>query len=174
MITILTGPVGGGKTTFLRTAVGLLGARGLPVDGYLSERVMNRGDLVGYDLADLRSGLRRPFLRTAGPPDGLKAGRFVMDPGGLAAAETLIGRSRPAALLVVDELGPLELEGRGVWPAAAPVFADPRRNCLVVVRDTLRDAFRARWPEGIETAVVPLSVSGDPETLVRAVSKGGL
>jgi len=171
MITILTGPVGGGKTTFLKAAVGLLRGRGLLLDGYLCERIMDDGQIIGYDLADLCSGGRRPFLRMPGPPGGQKTGRYVLDPDGLAAAETIIGRSRPGALLIIDELGPLELEGKGVWPAAAPVFADSRRSCLAVVRETLLAGFRAHWPEGIETAVVELPVSRDPEVLAEAVSE---
>jgi nucleoside-triphosphatase THEP1 len=171
MITILTGPVGGGKTTFLKAAVGLLRGRGIFLDGFLSERVMEGEEVSGYDLVDLRSGNRRPFLRRTGPSDGPKTGRYVLDPGALIAAEAIIGRSRPALPLVLDELGRLELEGKGVWPAAAPVFADSRRICLVVVREALLDDFRTRWPAGIETAVLPLPASRDPEVLARALAR---
>jgi len=172
MITILTGPVGGGKTTFLESAVGRLRLRGMPPDGYLSERVMEGKTVSGYDLLDLRSGGRRPFLRRTGPPDGQKAGRYVMNSAGLAAAEKIIGRSRPGRLLVIDELGHLELAGKGVWPAAAPIFSDCRRANLVVIRRTLLDAFRTRWPAGIEISIVGLPASRDPDVLIRGISKG--
>ena len=171
MITILTGPVGGGKTTFLKTAVDCLRFRGISPDGYLSERVMDGKTVAGYDLADLRSGGRVPFLRRPGPPEGTRVGSYGLFPDGLAAAEKIISRSRPSEPIVIDELGRLELEGTGVWPAAAPVFADVRRVCLVVVRDALFDHFRTRWPAGVAISVVPLPASRDPEILVREILK---
>ena len=144
MITILTGPVGAGKTTFLKAVVDRLRALGRPPDGYLSER--------------------------AG--DGLRTGAFDVLPGGLAAAADIIGRSDPSRLLIIDELGRLELGGGGVWPAAVPVFADVRRSCLVVVRDALMEDYQKRWPAGIAVAVVPLPPSRDPEILVRVLPAG--
>jgi len=172
MITILTGPVGGGKTTFLKAVVGRLTALGRPPDGYLSERAGDGRPAPGYDLLDLRTGRRIPFLRIAGAADGLRTGAFDVLPGGLAAAADIIGRSDPSRLLIIDELGRLELGGRGVWPAAAPVFADARRSCLVVVRDTLMEDFQKRWPARIAVAVVPLPPSRDPEILIRALPAG--
>jgi nucleoside-triphosphatase THEP1 len=169
MIKILTGPVGGGKTTFLKSAVGLLRERGILPDGYLSERVMDGTIVSGYDLADLRSGGRRPFLRRRDREEGPKIGPYALNPDTLAEAEEIIGRSRPAELLIIDELGRLELEGGGVWPAAASIFADPLRTCLVVVREALLDDFRTRWPAGIEISVVRLPASRDPEILVREI-----
>ncbi|MHB8054155.1 MAG: nucleoside-triphosphatase [Candidatus Aminicenantales bacterium] len=171
MITILTGPVGGGKTRFLKSAIDLLRSRGISPDGYLSERIMNGATVSGYDLADLRTGTRHPFLRRRDGDEGSGIGPYALNPDGLAAAEKIIGGSRAVEPLVLDELGYLELGGAGVWPAAAPVFADSLRVCLVVVRETLLDDFRTRWPAGIEISVVRLPASRDPEILVREMAK---
>ncbi|MCX6567401.1 MAG: DUF2478 domain-containing protein [Candidatus Aminicenantes bacterium] len=171
MITILTGPVGGGKTTFLKSAVDRLRLRGIPPEGYLSERVMEGKAVFGYDLVDLRSGGRRPFLRRRDRGAGPGIGPYALNPDGLAAAQKIIGRSRAAELLVIDELGRLELEGKGIWSAAAPAFADGRRSCLIVVREALLDDFRTRWPAGIEISVVELPASRDPEILLREIGK---
>ena len=172
MITILTGPVGAGKTTFLKALVDRLRALGRPPDGYLSERAGDGLPAPGYDLLDLRSGRRMPFLRKAGRASGLRTGAFDVLPGGLAAAADIIARSDPSRLLIIDELGRLELGGGGVWPAAVPVFADVRRSCLVVVRDALMEDYQKRWPAGIAVAVVPLPPSRDPEILVRVLPAG--
>jgi len=93
-------------------------------------------------------------------------------PDGLAAAEKIIGRSRPDEPLIIDEFGRLELEGTGVWPASEPVFADGRRICLVVIRKALLEDFRTRWPAGMKISVVRLPASRDPEILVREILKG--
>jgi nucleoside-triphosphatase THEP1 len=171
VITILTGPIGGGKTTFLRSIVTRLGGHRVSFDGYLSERILEGGDLRGYDLADLRTGVRRPFLRRSGPLDWPAVGRFVMDPNGLAAAERIIARGLPADLLILDELGRLESEGRGVWPAARPVLADPRKDSLVVIREGLLDFFRMHWAgEGVPMRIVSVAERVDPETVVRELT----
>jgi molybdopterin synthase sulfur carrier subunit len=65
-----------------------------------------------------------------------------MLPEGLAQANGIIRRSRAGDLLIVDEIGPLELEGRGLWPALKDHLFDDRRRSLVVVRDSLLEQFR--------------------------------
>lgn len=68
-------------------------------------------------------------------------------------------------VLVVDELGPLELrQGRG-WLTALDILAARRTGCaLVVVRPSLVDEFRARF-SGREIEVV--SAESNPERLVK-------
>jgi nucleoside-triphosphatase THEP1 len=171
VITILTGPIGGGKTTFLRSVVIRLGVEQIPFDGYLSERVLEGGELRGYDLTDLRTGVRLPFLRRSGPREWPAVGQFVMDPNGLAAAERIIARGLPADLLILDELGRLESEGRGVWPVACPVLADPRRDSLVVIREGLLDSYRSRWEgEGVPVRTVCVTDSADSENFLRELT----
>jgi nucleoside-triphosphatase THEP1 len=43
----------------------------------------------------------------------------------------------PGETLIVDEVGPLELSGRGVWPALKEALLKPSFNCLLVVRKPL-------------------------------------
>ena len=60
-------------------------------------------------------------------------------------------------LLVVDEIGPLELEqGRGLAPVLEPLAAGRVPRALVVVRAWLLDALRARLP-GISMATFTVS-----------------
>jgi nucleoside-triphosphatase THEP1 len=143
VITILTGPVGGGKTTFLERGLPSLLERHPRLDGYLSLRVLAGGDTAGYDLRDLRTAERIPLLRRCGEADGFRVGPYVLLPRGLAAAEEIIRRGAAADLLIVDEVGPLELAGGGVWPALIGEFAGRDRPALVVVRETLVDDIRA-------------------------------
>jgi len=73
--------------------------------------------------------------------------------------------------LILDELGRLESEGRGVWPAACPVLADPRRDSLVVIRQGLLDSFRTRWAgEGVSMRIVSMAETVDPATLLRELT----
>jgi molybdopterin synthase sulfur carrier subunit len=150
-IHVLTGPVDSGKTTFLRdTLAG--GVPGRPVRGYLSPRVLVEGRTDGYDLLDLGDASVRPFLRRRGESDWQRVGPYFLVPEALSRAGRLIRESRADALLVVDEVGPLEMSGRGVWPELAEVLKDPGRMILLVVRDGLLKTFRGRL-SGMPVAV---------------------
>lgn len=161
MIYLLTGPVGGGKTTFLERGLQSLRERHPHLDGYLGLRVCAGGETVGYDLRDLRTEARIPLLRRCGEADGFRVGPYVLLPRGLAAAEEIIRRGAAADLLIVDEVGPLELAGGGVWPALIGEFSARNRPALIVVRETLVDDIRA-------------ALAGREMTVIRADAAAGL
>lgn len=137
-IRILTGPVESGKTSFLREALARSpGAASPAADGYLSLRVPGPGRTEGYDLFALGDASIRPFLRRKGGADWPKVGPYSLVPETLALAGRIIRESRAGRLLVVDEIGPLEMTGSGVWPALSEVLGDGGREILLVVRDVL-------------------------------------
>lgn len=144
MILVLTGPVHSGKTTLLRRLLPGLQVLGLPASGYLSLMVMEDGEILGYDLFDVKKGKPIPFLRREGEAGWQKVGSYFFLPGGLEAAAAAILGSRPGEILIVDEVGPMELAGRGVWPALSEVLSRPSLDCLLVVRRPLLDDLRDR------------------------------
>jgi nucleoside-triphosphatase THEP1 len=148
VIYILSGPVGVGKTTFLEGMVVL--ARGLDpnFDGFLSPRVIEDGRTAGYDLLDLKTETRIPLLRRSGDESWLRTGPYRMLPDGLAAGEAIIRRSFVSNLLIVDEIGPLEFEGRGFWPALKDALEEGRSRkgpVLVVIRSRLVRDLRKKF-----------------------------
>ncbi len=48
--------------------------------------------------------------------------------------------------VVIDEVGPLELDGKGLMPAVELALAS-RVNVLIVVRSSLRKALEGRFPQ---------------------------
>jgi nucleoside-triphosphatase THEP1 len=141
MIVILTGGVGSGKSAFLGRLLKILQTRSLSLDGFVGERVFENDRLSGYDLVAVRDGKRFPFLRRRGRGGIEEIGPWSSDPAGSAAAAKIIAGAHPDALLVVDELGPLELAGGGHWPALAAVLDRPQRRFLFVIRDTCLNDF---------------------------------
>lgn len=143
MIFVLSGPVHGGKTTFLEKALPRWASRGLAYGGFLSVAVTEGNGATGYDLLELKTGQRRPYLRRAGESDAGRVGPFFFAPGTLELARTIIRKADPRELLVVDEVGPLELRGKGLWPALREIVTAPARRSLLVVREEILDAFAA-------------------------------
>jgi nucleoside-triphosphatase THEP1 len=134
MILVLTGPVHGGKTTFLERSLARWASLGLAPGGFLSIAMTGASGATGYDLLELRTGCRHPYLRREGKPDAERIGPFFFVPETLELARTIIREAEARELLVVDEVGPLELLGGGLWPALREALSRPGLRCLLVAR----------------------------------------
>lgn len=141
---MLTGPVHSGKSTFLDDVVFELREGGWNVGGFLSESIWEAAECTGYDLVDLIEDKTYPYIRRKGEETWQRTGSFFFIPEGLKKAQAIIRRDRQTDLLVVDEIGPLELAGKGLWPALKDILFPPPTNLLLVVRDSLRDAWLQR------------------------------
>ena len=144
MIIILTGPVHSGKTSLLKRIEGKLMESGIFVQGFLSESLWNKDQAIGYDLYNLQNKKSLPFIRKEGKAGWEKIGAYFFLPKGLAEAKEIIFNSSPLKWLFVDEIGPLELSEKGIWPALAHTFAVAPLKILCVVRRQILDEFLAK------------------------------
>lgn len=103
----------------------------------MSEVVEQDNEKIGYDLLDLESEKLIPFIRRSGQKNWEKIGPYFFIPQGLAWAERIILRSKDAEILVVDEIGPLELEGKGLWPALKKIIFQRHQKFIFVVRRSI-------------------------------------
>ncbi len=136
MIFILTGPIHSGKTILLKKVVKGLREQQQNIDicGFLSEAVIEHQEIVGYDLIDLEEEKSIPFLRKEGKKGWDNIGSYFFVPQSLDKAKNIILQSEEDELLIVDEVGPLELKGKGLWPALKHVVFLPLRRSLLVMR----------------------------------------
>jgi nucleoside-triphosphatase THEP1 len=169
-VVILTGERGVGKTTVCRETVTLAKARDYTCGGILT-LTQPGGEL---DVLDASSGDTR---RLTLPPDAKPAivqGHFRFAPETLGWGNMVLARATPCQLLVIDELGPLEIEqGRG-WTKAPDVLR--RGNfalALVVVRPELVVKAQLRLPVGAIAvlAVTPEDRDGLPSTLLDMLER---
>ena len=141
MIFILTGPVNSGKTTFLKRVIEELKKQQVKMDGFLSEGIVKDQEKIGYDLVDLRVGKSVPFIRKTGQQDWQRVGPYFFIPKALSRAKKIILRSREEEILVVDEIGPLELSGQGLWDALEQVIFQRLQKYLFVLRREILEDF---------------------------------
>ncbi len=141
MIHILTGPVHSGKTTFLQRLTAELKHRKIAVDGFLSLSVKEREEFIGYDLFDLQQESSTPFIRKTGKEKWQRIGDYYFIPETLDMAQNIILRSREADIKVIDEVGPLELHGKGLWPALEKTVSLPAPDLVCVIRNALLETW---------------------------------
>jgi len=141
-IVVLTGPSGSGKTTTCRKWIALAQQRGLDCAGILCPARFEGKRKIGIDLLDVRTGERRPLAQVDDQPADLRIGPFRFDTQAINRATAILDAACPCDVLIVDEIGPLELErGRG-WVNALEVLRAGRFGVAVaVVRPRLVEAF---------------------------------
>jgi nucleoside-triphosphatase THEP1 len=171
VILILTGPVQSGKTRFLTGIISGLDKTKTGVSGFLSPAVYEGDRLIGYDLAVLGREKPVPYIRKRGRPGWERIGPYFFIPQALRDARQTIMESRARDLLVVDEVGPLELGGGGVWGPLATVLASPGRRCLLVVRAACLAALPARL-DGLPYKVFLIEEPAARNSLFLEIARG--
>jgi nucleoside-triphosphatase len=148
VLVVLSGASGCGKTTLCAGVTAAARARGLAVAGLLTLPSRVDGRQVGLEVEDLSSGERRPLAQARvepGPGAGLATEGWRFDPEGLAWGTRALKRASPCDVLVIDELGPLELVRNRGWTAGLDALRAGRyRLALAVVRPSLLSRFQER------------------------------
>jgi len=156
---LITGIRGVGKTTLCLRTVALAQEACYSCAGLLTLREDDDHRVV----VDVRTGDRRALTATG--PGGVPVGRYIFDPDTLAWGAEILAHSTPCDLLVVDELGPLEMEGDG-WAVGMDILQAGRFHLgLVVVRPELVTRVLERFPDAWTLEVTPENRDGLPDWL---------
>ena len=152
-----TGPKHSDKTSSAAQLAERARSEGLAVAGLLAPAVHRGGSLVGFDILSINTGVRVPLVRRD-PEDDRRTMSYPFAPEGLELGRATLGSmaARSAALVIVDEFGPLELRGEGWREAVDSLVATAEGVVLLVVR------------EGLVARVAQLYAQLDPRTLLAA------
>ncbi|MCB9420029.1 MAG: DUF2478 domain-containing protein [Ardenticatenaceae bacterium] len=147
---LITGDIGVGKTTWCQGWIDAARADGWRVGGLLSLPIMADGQKIAIDLVDLASGEQRRLAqlrRNEANPDAVTTGKWLFDTAVLTWGNEILRRVTAVDLLIIDELGPLELErGQGLQAAFELIAAGNYRMAGVVIRPSLIPLAQQRWP----------------------------
>jgi nucleoside-triphosphatase THEP1 len=144
-VILLVGDRHSGKTSTCRRLAELLRARGASVGGIVAPAIHEADRCVGYDVVDLMTGHSARLAALDGP--GVEqVGRFHFLADGLALGRAALDNAAESCprLVIVDEVGPLELAGRG-WAAHLDQLAGRPGFTLFTVRRNLAGQVAGRW-----------------------------
>ena len=146
MTLLVVGEPGSGKTSWCREYIDWRRKSGSTIGGILCPAIEQQGQRVGSNALDLLTGQEVPFARLSSHgcvKEGERVGDYTISKVGILFACGAIERAVESScdLVVIDEVGPLELRGNGLMPAVELALASAV-NLLVIVRSSLIEALQ--------------------------------
>lgn len=140
---LLTGQPGLGKTTVCNRIVEIARERGLKCCGVLTHQLRRGKETVTLIVEDLSTGDRRVLAKKRGTVDegeGVISCSFIFDRDSIEFGNRALERN--GDLLVIDEVGNLEINGEG-FTNAMTAFSS-MENSILVVRSELSEVISER------------------------------
>lgn len=167
-VRLLTGPVDSGKTAWLQRRAELPGRAGLLSCKRFSGTEPGAA-CIGYDLLFLPSGESMPLARLADHEDADEGWflfrRFLFSPHAFAAAESWYHGLETCKTeeFLLDEVGPLEMEGRG-FARLLSLLLSGEWDLIISTRPSLVTAVQERFSFSAAEILAP---DQDPSRILR-------
>jgi nucleoside-triphosphatase THEP1 len=167
-VVIITGDIHQGKTTFAQKVVSLLIEQGISIGGFLALRKDEKGVRTGFSIMEIGKGEVRELCSLRKEENRVSTGHFyfneeaiqwgnrILDP------EYLDGKK----LVVIDELGPLELSGKGWNGAIEKLCEQSSMPHLWIVRKSILNKIVRKWNVG-NVYVYDISTDRVEDTMLK-------
>ncbi len=137
---VITGSQGSGKTTFLTKLTKHLRDEGLSVGGIIAHGFWNNNERAGFELENIQTGEKIILCQTNPAKGWAKFRRFYFNPEGFAFGNKVLDPANldKTDIIVIDEVGPFELENRGWAQAIKLLLHNIDKPMIWVVRNSLK------------------------------------
>jgi len=151
----LTGPPRSGKTTVINEVIDRVRARGIRVGGMTTSEVTQDGVRTGFQVKDISNG-RMGMLAQVGGPAGPRIGKYTVNLSDLEeiGVKAIENAKENADLIVVDEVGPMELTSNVFVNAVEKALGSAKPVLLTLhwrASHPLLDRIRKEAPERLTT-----------------------
>jgi nucleoside-triphosphatase THEP1 len=149
-VVIITGDIHQGKTTFVQNIVTDLLKQKIRIAGFLSIGVDEDGARTGFNLSDIGSSRQIELCSDKKDDKRFKLRRFYFNQEALALGNEILNPDNLSdkQLIVIDEIGPLELSDHGWSRAIENLTRSITIPQLWVVRKSLVQKITRRWNIG--------------------------
>ncbi|MBW6498137.1 MAG: hypothetical protein K0B09_07105 [Bacteroidales bacterium] len=150
MVFVLTGKINEGKTKFAMQVVEKLKQGGISPAGFFSVGNTNDQSREAYLLRDIQTSIQKELCSFDPGKNKVRVGRFYFDEKGIEFGRKIILESlkQKNDLLVIDEIGPLEINDQGWAPALEVVIKNSGFPQLWIVRESLLKPVIRKWNLG--------------------------
>jgi len=137
MVIIVTGAVGIGKTTVCEKVIKIARSQGYSCGGIIAYKTQSE-DII---IEDIQTGETKALASISNIYQGPRTAKYFFNPEGIDFGTQAIDRGTASDILLVDELGHLELSGEGFAKVIEQIAAGKVKNCILVIRKELLSAF---------------------------------
>ncbi|HSV88182.1 MAG TPA: nucleoside-triphosphatase [Bacteroidales bacterium] len=171
-VILLTGQKGKGKTTLSLKLAAVLKEMGFTVDGIVAPEIVENGERTGYMIQSVITGQTMPLARKVNSSSGFQTIPFVFEEAALNFGKSIleVPRVESADLVILDEAGPLELNGEGWASTFTNVIARRNKPTLVIVRPSLVEKFIEKWNLG-NPLVIDIAQDSEEEVFSKVAEK---
>ncbi|MBK7030395.1 MAG: hypothetical protein IPH45_14870 [Bacteroidales bacterium] len=146
-VVMISGERQQGKTTYVYDLVKRLKNKPIKMTGFFATGVHEGEQRVGFDLVDIASTDAIPLCRLDKKGDQQNHHRFRFFDKALLKGREILS-SGDAQLVVIDEVGPYELQNEG-WATSIQNICQKQRSIQIwTVRKQLVERIAATWPVG--------------------------
>ncbi len=163
---LITGETSEGKTRFLKNLVRELKKRNpaINISGFYSEGVWDsKNNKIAYDLTDLNTNQKVRLCDRKSKPGFPHVGQFYFYPEAIRSGEEILKNSMNADLVIIDEVGNLELNRQGWFPAIKELIQN-EKPMIWTCKNKLSTGIQEKFP-GLEFHLINIRKNNIFETV---------
>jgi len=166
-VIIVTADRGSGKTTFIKEIVSILDEKKIPLTGFYAEGTWDSNHVRNTFSLTLLPSRESTMLCDSSTISWILQGRFRFNPNTLAKGNNAIKSAIKDSVVVIDEVGILELNGN-IWSDALTEIINRDKNPVIIsVRRHFLEDVKGKWNLG--NAIIFDATADCPEDAVKIV-----
>jgi len=149
-VVIISGDIHQGKTTVAQKVVSILLEQGVRIGGFLAIGEDEEGVRTGFSIKEIETGKTMVLCSVKTDATSTKTGKFYFNDTAIQWGNRLLAPENldNKDLVVIDELGPLELAGKGWAAAIEKICVQNSLPQLWIVRKSIVEKMAGKWNVG--------------------------
>jgi nucleoside-triphosphatase THEP1 len=148
---VITGAVQSGKSSLAWDLMKKLQQLSIPMAGFIAKGLWKNNQRCGFNLVDLKTGIMTPLAQRNSPknsqPSSGKVPYTFFQKGIDAGYRALLPENcAHARVIIVDEMGRMEVQGQGWAPCIDPLLALKKPIHIWIIRESLVSPICQLWP----------------------------